>query len=293
LDERCRGASRHIARHPSDGLASRSATAAASSKPGGQPVAKIVEARGEAAEVQVVLRAVADHAVLCVDRLIRQHAWQAEQEAAEQGRHHAVGKVLGGRFDRGACHGRAIEARGIAADDPRNREPAVRKAALEPARHRGDMLVEATPSDQATHQEAKRQPAVGQPQTEALEGEPGGGAGGYHHEARRKAAPALLRGRARGVEPARFQPGRRPADHHHGVRQPAIQPVRVAGQRIERERKQQAGQEGCGVEEQHSAPPAGRARADARTKHRLFRARRIGIQGGTMHRERRRWLRSE
>jgi hypothetical protein len=262
-------------------------------EPGGQPVDEVVEARGAPAKVPVALRAVADHAVERVDRLVRQHARQAEQEAPEQGRDHAVRKILGGRFDRGARHGRAIEARGIAADDPGDREAPVGEAPLQPAGDRGDVLVETAEGEQAAHQEAKRQPAVRRAQAQRLHGEGEHPAGGDDDQGRQHAVSALLRRRVRGVEPARLEPGGRPPDQHHRVGHAAIEPVRVAGQRVEGEREQQAGQQRRGIDQQHSGSPACRRRADGLAKHRLFQARRIGIQCGTMHRERRRWLQSE
>ena len=71
-------------------------------KPRRNEVQEIVEAGGRPAEGLVARRAVADHGIGGVDELVDQEAGQAEEQIPEGRRHNAVGKILGGRFDRGA-----------------------------------------------------------------------------------------------------------------------------------------------------------------------------------------------
>ena len=70
-------------------------------------------------------RTVADHAVQRVQRLVGQHAGQAEQRAPEQRRYHAVGQVLRQRFQRGATDGGASRHSGS--------RPTIRETATRPA----------------------------------------------------------------------------------------------------------------------------------------------------------------
>ena len=86
-----------------------------------QPVGQVVEARREAAEMQVPRRAVADHAVEVLIALYAAMPGRPSRSAPEQRRHDAVGEVLRGRFDRGPGDAVRVQARRIAPDDVRDR----------------------------------------------------------------------------------------------------------------------------------------------------------------------------
>ena len=120
--------------------------------------------------------------------------------------------------------------------------------------------------------ERQREPAERQRRAERLQREADGGARGDHQQARGAAAPALRGGRRGGVEPARLERGERPADQHDRVRQPAVEPGRVAEQRIERRAPAAA--------LRAAAPGRSAAWPAAALPRLLRRATRIGIQGG-------------
>ena len=83
----------------------------------GRKIDHIVDLRSGPAERLVARRAVADHAVGGVDRLVGHHARQAEQRAPHDRRHDGVGEILGEALDGGARHAGFIERARVAADD--------------------------------------------------------------------------------------------------------------------------------------------------------------------------------
>ena len=97
----------------------------------GRQIDQVVEPRRRIAEVAVTRRAMADHAVGGVDRLVGDAAGKPANRQPENRRHDAVGEVLRQALDRRARDAGLIERLGIAADDLR-RPP--RGAASMPSR---------------------------------------------------------------------------------------------------------------------------------------------------------------
>ena len=104
-------------------------------KQGCQPrrrqVDQIVETRGRPAERLVFRRAVTDHGIGGVGRLVGHAARQPADRQPEGGRHDAIGEILGKAFDRRARHAGAIEAFRVAPDDSRHRVAAGRQAVVQ------------------------------------------------------------------------------------------------------------------------------------------------------------------
>ena len=90
------------------------------------------------------VRAMADHAVGGVDRLIKRAAGETAERQPKGGRDDAIGKILGEAFDRGAGDAGLVERLGLAADDRADgaRPPQVR--CLQRVGDGGDMLIEAS-----------------------------------------------------------------------------------------------------------------------------------------------------
>ena len=113
-------------------------------EPRGREVDHIVDFRGGLAERLVARRPVADHAVGGVDRLVGDHAGQAEKHAPETRRHDTIGEILGETFDGRARDAGFIEGARIAADDLSHRfAPGFEPARIERIGNGGDVLVEA------------------------------------------------------------------------------------------------------------------------------------------------------
>ena len=109
----------------------------------GRNVHRIVDLRRGKAERLVARRAVADHAVGGVDRLVGHHARQAENRAPHDRRHHGVGEILGEALDGGARHACLVERARVAADDLGNGfTPCFDPALIERIGNGGDMLIE-------------------------------------------------------------------------------------------------------------------------------------------------------
>ena len=119
-DDRAPGARAAAARLDS----AAAATTSSADEPRRRQVDEIVEPRGGPAEGLVARRAMADHAVGGVDRLVDGGAGQARERHPEHRRHDAVGEILGQALDRGARHAGLVERLGIAADDLRYRRAA-------------------------------------------------------------------------------------------------------------------------------------------------------------------------
>ena len=119
-------------------------------KPCRQPVRHVIQARGALAESLVTRRAVADHRVEGVHRLVSGDAGQTQQQAPEQRRDDSVRGVLGEAFEGRASDAGLIQPLGIAADDVR--DGLARRghgAAAERRGHGGHMLVETARGQQA------------------------------------------------------------------------------------------------------------------------------------------------
>ncbi len=103
-------------------------------------------------------RAMADHAVGGIHRLVGRHTGQAEQSAPEHRRHHAIGKILGEALD-GSPHDTGfIEPFRIAPDDAGDGGATAREATrLQPLCHGGDMIVEAPLREQAGARDGEHQ----------------------------------------------------------------------------------------------------------------------------------------
>ena len=203
-----------MARQPAPGVVPGRHSAAAEDQErrqaGRQPVGDVVEARREPAEMHVARRAVADHAVEGVDRLVRGHA-----RAGRTARPRASGattpsaKFSAVEFDRGAGDAVRVQARRVAADDvsATARRPSC-ESLLQTGGHRCDVLVQPARRDQGAHGQAEQQPAVAADR----------GTAPARREQPPRSAPitsrlasrprrACIGRRHRRIEPARLQPG--------------------------------------------------------------------------------------
>ena len=155
LGERWCEASRRTARKapPGEAPGVRAAAAMMSSadrREAGQ-VHEIVEARRSPAEGLVPRRAVADHAVGGVDRLVERRAGQAAEPSQKAGATIAVGEILGQALDGGAGDARLVQALRDCGRRSSTRRRARRRSrrSSQPLRHGRDMLVQAALGDQA------------------------------------------------------------------------------------------------------------------------------------------------
>ena len=80
-----------------------------SREPRGWQVDEIVEPRSRPAESLVARRAMADHAVGGVDRLVDGGAGKPCEQHPEDGRNDAIGKIFRQAFDRCPCNARLVE----------------------------------------------------------------------------------------------------------------------------------------------------------------------------------------
>ena len=130
-------------------------------------------------------RAVADHAVGGVDRLVREHAGQARaagpRTAAPARRRRSSRRSNSIAARATACASRLAGSRPTICATARR---PLARLLVEPGRDRGHVLVEAAPGEQRAHQERQREPAVGQQQAERLQREADERARGDHQQAR-------------------------------------------------------------------------------------------------------------
>ncbi len=118
-------------------------------KPRRGPIDKIVKfCRGET-ERLVPLRAMADHAVGGVDRLVANTARKAAKREPECWRHDTIRKILGEALDRRAGDASLIETRNIAADDFCCRRATGVQSRVESLRNGKDMRIETALRDEA------------------------------------------------------------------------------------------------------------------------------------------------
>ena len=174
--------------HAFDADASLLMAAASNDQQRGQPrrrqVDQIVESCGGKPEVAVTRRAMADHAVGGVDRLVGRAAGQAADRQPEHRRDDSVGEILREAFDRRPRDAGLVERVGIAPDDLRHRLAAAGEAFLfERRRDALDMVVEAALGNQRAGDE--RQP----PRTQVAAAE----ASFRLHKPRRPAAPTTTK----------------------------------------------------------------------------------------------------
>lgn len=80
---------------------------------------RVIQARGELAEIKIALGAVADHGVERIDCFVRHRRWQTAEKKIKERRDDAVAGALGQRFQTGAQHFVLIQAGGLAANDVR------------------------------------------------------------------------------------------------------------------------------------------------------------------------------
>ncbi len=205
---------------------------------------EIVEFGGGIAEVGVTRGPMADHAVGGVDRLVGNKAGKPQQHEPEHRRDDAVGKVLGGRFDRGAGDASLIKAVGIAADDHRDGLAASGKPAgrqrigdSAPRGRRGCSGQSASAATTASRTNPKgiagdrawmpRPTPVATPTMTAMAGSRRGGEWCARRNRRIEAA----------IEPADQR-----AEYRHRMWQPPPQPVGIADHRVEREGERHYGE---------------------------------------------------
>ena len=126
-------------------------------QPRRRQVDQIVESCGGKPEVAVTRRAMADHAVGGVDRLVGRATGQAADRQPEHRRDDSVGEILREAFDRRPRDAGLVERVGIAPDDLRHRLAAAGGAFLfERRRDALDMVVEATLGNQRAGDEGNR-----------------------------------------------------------------------------------------------------------------------------------------
>jgi len=126
-------------------------------QPRRRQVDQIVESCGGKPEVAVTRRAMADHAVGGVDRLVGRATGQAADRQPEHRRDDSVGEILREAFDRRPRDAGLVERVGIAPDDLRHRLAAAGEAFLfERRRDALDMVVEATLGNQRAGDEGNR-----------------------------------------------------------------------------------------------------------------------------------------
>jgi adenosylcobyric acid synthase len=221
-------------------------------------VQKIVEACRRPAEFAVMGALVADHAVERVRHLVAEEQRQSADEVPEHRGDDAVAEVFGEALDRGAGDARGVEGIGVAADDVADRGPPGRhSAAVERARDRGDMLVEAL----LGNKDGDRQDLDARPDhaaaAQALDREPGEGRATDEHDHRDHAA-AAARGRAASLAvelPVEKCDGA--AGEHHRMRHMAEQRRHVAEDAVEREAGNEQ-QQRVGDGRRHSRSSLGR-----------------------------------
>ena len=214
--------------------------------------------------MHVSWRAIADHAVESVDRLVRRHPGQSEQHAPEQRRDDAVGEVLRRGFDGGAGYAMRIQTRRVAANDAPHRLPAPFETVLQSGRDRGDVIMEAARRNQRAHGEAEQQPAERQAYAQFLHRESEQHARADHQQTGISPTPRLHHSRRRQIKPAFLQPRNGAAHQHHRMGHAAPKPAGVAQAGVQRQGQQEASEEQSGVHQQHAAEPSAFASGAAR-----------------------------
>ena len=199
-------------------------------------VDEIVEPRGGPAEALVARGEVADQRIGDVDRPVGEETGQAEKQEPQGRRDDAVGKRLGGGFDRNAAEPRLVDAAGIAAEDARHRDARRRQAVAEGIGNGGNAVMGGTAGDQHRGDKRRADPAEGDGtkgpfQTEADEHRQHDGDGDGEDAGRLAPSRAQRRPVQRPVEKA-HQGG----DDRGRVGQAPPDPVGVADERVKRQR---------------------------------------------------------
>ena len=176
----------------------------------------------------------ADHAVEGVDGLIGQHARQAEQHIPKERRYNAIAQVLGNRLDRRTRHTRLVETVRVAPDNMGcRRAPRLEVVFLQAKRHGPRGIVQAAIAQQSAGDERFHGPAAGE--GAHAPGECPADACAQRHD----------KDRHTGTNPGRatvkthIEGGDKMPNHHHRMRNPAIDWRRIANQPIQRQRQQQ------------------------------------------------------
>ncbi len=200
---------------------------------GARPVGDVVKAGRELAEIQIALATMADHGVHGVDGFVGQQARQAAQQEPEQGRDHAVGKILGQGFQRGAGHPGLVQFGGVPPDNMTHGFPSRRQTPFQATCHGGHVVVQTAGGEKNGTNHAQNKPAVSR-----LIGQPGNDVAGEYADADHDGdqvdtAYGLLLGIRPWIAQPAFQFVDQGAHPDNGMGQTAIQPFRVAKQQIQ------------------------------------------------------------
>ena len=216
------------------------------------PVRGVVEARRRQAEGAVARRAVADHAVHGVDRLVGEHAGKAQQQIPEDRRDHAVGVALRAALDRGPGDAVFVERLHVAADDVADRCAPRLDAGPEGARHAQAVVDHAALREEHGHQGEFGEPAPFVAAGE-VDDEPARGGARTRHQRHGEDAPEHAAGRAEALPvEARVEKRHQRPDQADGMGQPPG----IADRDVEDDGDQEDRRRGRPVEEHVPAHPA-------------------------------------
>src|SRR5216683_3025469 len=211
-----------------------------SGEPRRNEIERIIKPCRRPAEAAIARREVADHAVERIGGLVDEEAGQAEEDRPEHRRDDAVAEILSQRFDAGTGDAVLVEAHRVAPDDVADRfapgmEPLVGKRLGDGT----DMLEETALRHQHGNDEELDEPADSDRAAQAIEQKSGerGGAD-QHHDGEDAARAARRLAALLAVEPA-IEPGDRPTDEHHRMRQAAKDARRVADAGVEQQRSKE------------------------------------------------------
>ncbi len=196
------------------------------------PVHDVVEARRDLAEPLVPRRAVTDHRVEGIQRLVGAQPRQPQEQIREHRRDDPVAEVLRRRLDGRAGNAGAIEAPRIAADDVRHLAASGLQALGEPPRDRSDVLVQAAKRDERAREDRLHDGA--RRKHRAQGGEAGADEGGRtdHRDGDERPRCQLDGGRRYAGEGSleRVDEG---AEERHRVRDVRVDGSRIADQGVE------------------------------------------------------------
>ena len=137
---------------------------------GGNVVGDVIDAGCPAAEGTIALRAIAYHRVEGVHGLIDQHPGNAQQSIPKERGHHAVGEVLGERFQRRRAHLLCCESPSVASHDTGHLPSSVVQAAVQCLEDHGHLAAQRPPRQAEKYQQRCR-PSRQQPRQKKEQGE--------------------------------------------------------------------------------------------------------------------------
>src|ERR1700722_5014123 len=210
-----------------------------SGEAGGRQIDEIVEPRRRPAKGNVILAAMADHAIGSVDGLVEGSAAEPADQDPEQRRDDSIREILGEALDRRARDAGFVERLRIAPDDHRHGAPAARQPlALQRLRDGADMSIEAALRRQAggdRGEDEKAEPAGGRRERHS---NPHAANRQKQQSERERAGRATPRERQRWPVQARIEPGEPSPHPGDGMADRAVENSGISSKGLDNKRRE-------------------------------------------------------